>query len=217
MTDPRQNPTGAGDGTPEEREQPIIRDKRRLDPETGKLRESYFDAEEDPFESEAGATEQAESADEKTGNLADLKAENAKLADELARANASYFNLNQEYSNYVRRSKEQASVFLGEGREKVITALFGVLDDIELARQHDELAGPLGSMAEKLEHTLATNFELERYGAPGEEFDPLIHEALMDNPTDEVEVSTIAAVIQPGYRLGEKVLRAARVAVNSPA
>lgn len=239
MTDPRHNPTGAGDGTPEGREQPIIRDKRRIDPETGKLREPQHGT--GPAES-AGSGEPGESpdsaafagtpgfadtpdspdaapdaADQAAGNLADLKAENARLADELARANASYFNLNQEYSNYVRRSKEQAATFVDEGREKVLTALFGVLDDIELARQHNELTGPLGSMAEKFENTLTTNFKLERYGAPGEEFDPLIHEALMDNTSDEVEVPTIAAVIQPGYRMGEKVLRPARVAVNSPA
>ncbi|MDO5495282.1 MAG: nucleotide exchange factor GrpE [bacterium] len=157
------------------------------------------------------------SDDAESDSLADLKAENARLADELARANASYFNLNQEYTNYVRRSKEAASGFVNEGRERVITSLFGVLDDIELARQHSELSGPLGSMAEKFENTLATNFKLERFGEVGEEFDPVIHEALMDTPSDEVEVPTIGAVIQPGYRLGEKVLRAARVAVNSPA
>ncbi len=248
----------------ENHEEPIIHDRRRIDPETGRLRESPggtspgdggtpsgtpgsagpgsgvpgdggasagTEGADGPGAGggagagaeAAGAAHESVAAESAAGGsgqgeaLADLKAENARLADELARANASYFNLNQEYSNYVRRSKEAASGFVQEGREKVITALFGVLDDIELARQHEELSGPLGSMAEKFENTLLTNFKLERYGAPGEEFDPLIHEALMDNPTDEVEVPTIAAVIQPGYRLGEKVLRAARVAVNSPA
>nr|NLD39912.1 nucleotide exchange factor GrpE [Actinomycetales bacterium] len=237
------NPTG-GEGNPEGGEQPIIRDKRRIDPETGRLREPQPGAEspetpESPgapgapdaagtsgsagsFAGSAGAGPFAggsagQPAGDAGGNLADLKAENAQLADELARANASYFNLNQEYANYVRRSKEQAASFVDEGREKVITALFGVLDDIQLARQHNELTGPLGSMAEKFENTLTTNFRLERYGATGEEFDPVIHEALMDTTSDEVEVPTIAAVIQPGYRMGEKVLRPARVAVNSPA
>lgn len=152
-----------------------------------------------------------------TDNLADLKAENAGLADELARANAAYYNLSQEYTNYVRRSKEQEQASRAAGVEQVLTALLGVLDDIALARVHGELAGPLGSMAERFEQALETNFKLERYGAAGEAFDPLIHEALMDTPSEEVQVETIAQVIQPGYRIGEKTIRPARVAVHSPA
>lgn len=234
-------------------EEPTFRDKRRIDPETGKLREpageqpvgpgaepadgaavddtAQADAPEvpagepgmpdtsgQPGEQPAGSEDVAASdtqADD--ANLADLKAENAKLADELARANASYFNLNNEYSAFVRRSKDAASVAKKEGAEKMATALLGVLDDIDLARQHGELEGPFLSISEKLESTLKTNFGLERYGAPGDEFDPAVHEALMDQPSDEVTTPTIAQVIQPGYRLGEKLLRAARVVVNSPA
>lgn len=154
---------------------------------------------------------------------ADLKAENAALSEELARANAAYFNLNQEYSNFVRRSKEFVPAALQQGVETVAAALLGVLDDIELARQHGDLAvpegeapAPLVAIAERLEQALAANFSLERFGAAGEEFDPTLHEALMDTASAEVAVATIAQVIQPGYRLGEKVLRPARVAVTSP-
>ncbi|HZK05600.1 MAG TPA: nucleotide exchange factor GrpE [Actinomycetaceae bacterium] len=230
----------------ENHEEPIIHDKRRLDPETGRLRKPLGEttaasaagaagaapagqrgaggsgggtgtggASGDPAAAEAGTQGGDQPGGE--GNLAGLKAENAKLADELARANAAYYNLSQEYTNFVRRSKELAVVAQKQGVERVANALLGVLDDVELARQHNELTGPLGSMAERFESLLTTNFDLQRYGVIGEEFDPEIHDALMDMSSDEVTTPTIAQVIQPGYRIGDKVLRAARVAVNSPA
>lgn len=167
--------------------------------------------------SEPESAQPQENAPEAGDSLADLKAENASLADELARANAAYYNLSQEYTNYVRRSKEQAGVARSEGVERVASVLLGVLDDVELARQHGGLEGPLGSMAERLEQALATNFSLVRFGAAGEEFDPSLHEAILDIPSPEVTDPTIAQVIQPGYLLDGKVIRAAQVAVNSPA
>jgi len=91
-----------------------------------------------------------------------------------------------------------------------------VLDDVDLARQHGDLEGPFRSVAEKLENLLRTNFELERYGEVGEDFDPTFHEALMDTTSADVETPTVTTVIQPGYRMGEKVLRPARVGVTSP-
>lgn len=207
-------------------EEPIIRDKRKIDPVTGEAREeektSRARAAHRPSADSAGSPdspdspESADSADE-AANLADLKAENAKLADELARANAATYNVNQEYSAYVRRAKENESVALRAGIEKVADALMSVLDDIDLARQHDDLEGPFKSVAEKLENTLEMSFNMTRYGQVGEEFDPAYHEALMDEPSTEVTVQTIAQVIQPGYRIGEKVLRPARVLVKSPA
>ena len=200
-----------------DREEPVIHDKRRIDPETGKLREGVAATAAPSAGAAQPPNDPSGSEDAGEGSLAELKAENAQLADELARANASLYNVNQEYANYVRRSKEAASAARQEGIEKVVTTLLSVLDDVELARQHGDLTGPLGSMAEKFESTLSTNFQLERFGAPGEEFDPMLHEALMDSPSEDVEVVSIAQVIQPGYRMGDKVLRAARVATNSPA
>ena len=214
-----------------DREEPVIHDKRRIDPETGKLREGVASAA--PSAGAAGPGdggpaagaapagetpgEQHEDVVEIQPGFAEMKGENARLTDELARANASLYNVNQEYSGYVRRSKEAAAAAHQEGVEKVAAALLPVLDDVALARQHGDLSGPLGSMAEKFEQTLVTNFRLERYGEPGEAFDPLIHEALFDQPTEGVTEPQIAQVLQFGYKVGEKVLRPARVAVATPA
>ena len=73
------------------------------------------------------------------------------------------------------------------------------------------------SIAEKLQQNLEQNFGVARYGAAGEEFDPNIHEALMHNAKEGVETDVIDVVMQPGYRVGEKVVRPARGGVAGPA
>jgi len=97
--------------------------------------------------------------------------------------------------------------------------LLPVLDDVHLARQHGDLeGGPFAAIAEKLEAVLA-RFGLARYGEPGEAFDPTVHEALLRTQAELAEgttETTVVAILQPGYRAGERVLRAARVAVADP-
>ncbi|NCD19492.1 MAG: nucleotide exchange factor GrpE [Actinobacteria bacterium] len=198
--------------------EPVIHDKRKIDPETLKAREQAAGAEPAAggAAGDAGTPADPEAPADPAPGLAELKAENAQLAEDLARANASYYNVSQEYTGFVRRSRENASAARQEGIEKVAAALLTVLDDVDLARQHGDLEGPFRSVAEKLENLLRTNFELERYGEVGEDFDPTFHEALMDTTSADVETPTVTTVIQPGYRMGEKVLRPARVGVTSP-
>lgn len=140
----------------------------------------------------------------------------SRLEDELARARADYYNLNQEYSNFVKRSKADALARYDEGIAKVIDTLLPVLDDVQLAREHGDLEGTPGMIVEKLEQSLGTSFKLERFGEVGDAFDPQIHEALMNTPSAEVDSEQVGTLIQPGYRLGEKLLRPARVGVLSP-
>lgn len=149
--------------------------------------------------------------------LADALGKIAELEDKLARAHADLYNLNQEYSNYVRRSKEAAPAHRESGQSEVIESLIGVLDDIDAARAHGDLAdGPFAAIAAKLESALESRFGLERYGAVGDDFDPAVHEALLANTNPEVDAPRIAQILQPGYRRGEKVLRAAKVMVDNP-
>ena len=139
----------------------------------------------------------------------------AERLDELQRRNADYYNLEQQYSAYVKRSKSEALTARDQGVASVAEALISVLDDIELARQHGDLVGPFASIAEKLEGTLG-RFGIERYGAAGEPFDPTVHEALMHGHAADVSEPTVQQVLQPGYRMGERIIRAARVAVVDP-
>lgn len=140
----------------------------------------------------------------------------AEVEEQLARRNADYYNLQQEYNGYVKRSKADGRVQYELGVTKVLETLLSVLDDAALARQHGDLDGPAGTIVEKLEQTLETNFQLVRYGAEGEEFNPEIHEALMNQTSADVQTQQIAQLIQPGYKQGEKIVRPARVGVVSP-
>ncbi|EHM95403.1 co-chaperone GrpE [Actinomyces sp. oral taxon 849 str. F0330] len=149
--------------------------------------------------------------------LAQAQAQAAQAADDLARARADLYNLQQEYQGFVRRSREGAASHRDAGAAGVVEALIPVLDEIELARQHGDLTGTFETTAGKLESILAEKYSLERFGAVGEVFDPTLHDALMATESSEVAEPTIAAVLQPGYRLGERVVRAARVQVANPA
>ena len=141
----------------------------------------------------------------------------AAVEDQLARANAELYNQGQEYANYVRRSKEAIPGHKTAGQDEVIESLISVLDDIAAARAHGDLQdGPFASIATKLEETLKTRFELERYGAEGDDFDPALHDALMATTSADVEHPVIGQVLTSGYRRGDRVVRAAKVLVNNP-
>lgn len=153
--------------------------------------------------------------DSEAAEIEQLKAQVAELKEQLARARAETYNLQQEYSGYVKRSKSDMSAHHSEGQKAVLQVLLGVLDDVQAARDAGDLKGPFEAIAKKLENTLETNFGLTRYGSAGEEFDPNVHEALMAQSGGEGEPS-IAQVLQPGYKVGEDVLRATKVIVNNP-
>lgn len=139
----------------------------------------------------------------------------AERLEELQRSQAAYYNLEQQYSGFVKRSKADALAAHERGVHTIVEALIPVLDDIELARQHGDLTGPFVSIAEKLEGTLG-RFGVVRYGEVGEAFDPAVHEALMHSHSADVTESTVQMVLQPGYRTPDRVIRAARVAVVDP-
>ncbi len=120
--------------------------------------------------------------------------------------------LQAEYVNYKRRVERDREVVRDTARATVLTGLLVVLDDVDRARQHGELTGGFKAVADSLERTLA-GLGLESFGEPGEAFDPRIHEALLHEHSDEVDGPTAQRILQPGYRVGDRVLRPARVAV----
>jgi molecular chaperone GrpE len=127
--------------------------------------------------------------------------------------------LQAEYANYRKRVERDRDTARERGVASVVESLLPVLDDIHLARQHGDLeSGPFVSIAEKLESTL-TRYGVERFGEPGAPFDPAIHDALMHveaELSEGTEVTTVVGVLQPGYRIGDKVVRPARVSVADP-
>ncbi len=140
------------------------------------------------------------------GEGSDLAAE--RLAD-LQRLQAEYVN----YRKRVERDREANREFV---IAEVIGGLFPALDDLRLAEIHGDLAeGPMSIIAQKLRAGLE-KFGLVMVGEKGEEFDPHIHEALLQLPSPEATSQVVADVIQPGYKLGDRLLRAAKVAVSVP-
>jgi molecular chaperone GrpE len=132
--------------------------------------------------------------------------------------------LQAEYVNYKRRVDRDRALVQERAVRDVLESLLPVLDDIHAAREHGDLVGgPFAAIADKLEGALG-RYGLERFGAKGEAFDPMQHEALMhapwpDGDTDlppDASSTTVVTVLQPGYRAGEQVLRPARVAVADP-
>ncbi|WP_372594346.1 nucleotide exchange factor GrpE [Actinotalea sp.] len=194
MTDATTGPGGDEELDPT---RPRFTDKRRIDPETGAVRESSGTA-------PAGAPASADALE--------LETAQAVAAEHLA----DLQRLQAEYVNYRKRVERDRLVARDQTVVAMIEALLGVLDDVELARQHGELAeGPFAAIAEKLEVALG-RFGWERYGAAGEPFDPTVHEALMHAHSDEVSEPTVVQVLQPGHKVGERIVRAARVAVAEP-
>ncbi len=157
------------------------------------------------------------------GSKDDFDADEAGADDALTQAEvkasehlADLQRLQAEYVNYRKRVDRDRAAISDVATAKVLEALLPVLDDISAARQHGDLAeGPFASIAEKLEEALG-RFGWSSFGAPGEVFDPALHEALMSQPSAEVTEPTVYHVAQPGHRLGDRVVRAARVVVAQP-
>ncbi|BDZ62622.1 protein GrpE [Demequina sediminis] len=141
-----------------------------------------------------------------------LDAAYAKAAEHLA----DLQRLQAEYVNYRKRVDRDRELIAINATAKAIEALIPVLDDLAAAREHGDLAeGPFAAIADKLESTLG-RLGWSSFGAPGDGFDPQLHEALMSQPSTEVTEPTIQHVAQPGHKVGERIVRPARVIVAQP-
>jgi molecular chaperone GrpE len=90
-----------------------------------------------------------------------------------------------------------------------------VLDDVRSAREHEELNGGFKAVAEEIER-VTSKYGLESFGEPGDPFNPHIHEALLHAHATGIDGPTCVEILQPGYRIGDRILRPARVAVAEP-
>ena len=190
----------------------VIRDKRRLDPESGQVRPTAAPA---PAAPAAEQPAPADTAPAVPDTAESLGAEEDRLAAELT---ADLQRLSAEYANYRKRVERDRVAVVEMATAGLLTGLLPILDDIERARQHGDLTGGFAAVGEALE-TLTAKMGLERFGEPGEPFDPSVHEALMQaEPDPSATVPVCAQVLQPGYRLASgRVLRPARVSVAEPA
>lgn len=137
------------------------------------------------------------------------QADAAELKNDLLRLQA-------EYVNYRKRVERDRAVAGESAVIGVLNSLLPVLDDVDAARTHGDLTdGPFAAIAAKLETALKT-YGLERIDELGVEFDPNVHEALIQQPSAEVQSDSVSQVLRSGYRKGDRVLRAAQVIVAVP-
>lgn len=169
-----------------------VSDKRRIDPETFEMREDAVRQSETPAGAPDSPTQSA--------------------PDQVAELTADLQRLSAEYANYRKRVERDRDVSRELAIASVLTDLLPLLDDIDRAREHGELEGAFRAVGESLEG-IATRVGLEKYGASGEPFDPMQHEALTNESNPEITEPTVMTVMQPGYRYAGRILRPARVSV----
>ncbi len=163
-----------------------VTDKRRIDPETGEVRETA------------------------TGPAPSGPAPEPP-ADEAAELKATLQRVKAEYDNYRKRSVRQEQAAADRAKVAVVSQFLGVLDDLERARSHGDLeSGPLRGVADKLTAALS-GLGLTSFGAEGDDFDPSLHEAVQHEGDGSKPV--LGTVMRQGYKLGDHLLRHAMVGV----
>ncbi|MBU3749046.1 MAG: nucleotide exchange factor GrpE [Mycobacterium sp.] len=180
-----------------ERDEPVtVTDKRRIDPQTGEVREGPGGHERAPGPTPGGSGPGAPAGEQ---------------ADKVAELTADLQRVQADFANYRKRALRDQDAATERAKAVVVSQLLPVLDDLDRARSHGDLeSGPLKSVADKLAAAL-TGLGLAEFGTEGEEFDPSRHEAVQHEGDGNNPV--IGHVLRKGYLLGEFVLRPAMVGV----
>jgi molecular chaperone GrpE len=224
---------------------PVVHDNRRIDPVTGQVRGRHAASkpagttgagrpvgasgpaeagngepadQEDRLEAEEAADEVIEGIVEDMEDVivADREQAVADAEARLAERTADLQRLQAEYANYRKRVDRDRAAVREQAVAAALAGLLPALDAISQARDHGELSGGFKSVAESLQAALG-RLGLVAYGEKGDRFDPKIHEALTSSYSPDVAEDTCVEILQPGYKVGDKILRPARVAVAEPA
>ena len=140
--------------------------------------------------------------------LGKAKQEAAEYLEALQRERA-------EFINYRNRAKKEQDRFREHGIIDVLSALLPALDDIDRIRANSDMDDSFKAVAAKIDKAFE-KFGVEKFGEAGEEFDPTRHDAILHKPDANAEKEVVDTVVEAGYRIGERVIRAARVVVASP-
>ena len=212
-----------------EPEEPVVHDKRRIDPETGKVRRPQPEGAESQDSAPGPDVEHEQLVDTGEGyegpdvetsfSDADLDFLSGQSgAEELAAERlADLQRVTAEYANYRKRTEANREVERERAVADTAKAILPVLDDLDRAEKHGDLDGdtPFATIAGKLRGA-AERLGLQPFGANGEPFDHNVHEAIFQQPSPDVKVPTIIDVVEVGYTLGSTLVRAAKVVVALP-
>ncbi len=134
----------------------------------------------------------------------------------LAERTADLQRLQAEFLNYKRRVERDRELITQNATYRVLVPIIDVLDTVDRAREHGELEGGFATVVDQLERVVA-GLGLTKFGTPGDAFDPNVHQALSHIGEDpDVEVTTCKVIAKAGYRIGDRVVRAAQVLVVDP-
>jgi molecular chaperone GrpE len=182
--------------------------------------DSAASATSDSADSAATAANAASSESQENGDAADgatqdgedtltplgqAKKEAAEYLEALQRERA-------EFINFRNRSQKEQERFRQHGIIDVLTALLPALDDIDRIREHSEMDESFKAVSAKIDKAFE-KFGVEKFGEKGEDFDPTKHDAILHKPDPQAEKETVDTVVEAGYRIGDRVIRAARVVV----
>jgi molecular chaperone GrpE len=182
-------------------------------PETGIQTPVDTEADDEPV-APTGPSDQAGRAEAARDEAAQDELAVTKM--ELAERTADLQRLQAEYLNYKRRVERDRELVRENATYQALAPIIEVLDNIDRAREHGPLDAGFRGVAEQLERVVAAQ-GLVKFGEPGDAFDPTIHEALSHIGEDPgVDVTTCKVIAKAGYRIGERVVRAAQVLVVDP-
>ncbi|WP_028851748.1 nucleotide exchange factor GrpE [Thermocrispum municipale] len=189
----------------------IVRDRRKIDPETGEVRR-------EAAEEARPAGEQNQQAGRPEGSApasapADEGGGAADLQKQLEERTADLQRVTADFANYRKRVERDRAAVVAAAKASVLNELLPLLDDLERAEAHGDLTGPFKAVADKLHGTLQS-VGLESFGSEGDTFDPMVHEAVQHSTSPDVTEPTVTTVLRRGYRFGDRVLRHAMVAVT---
>lgn len=145
-----------------------------------------------------------------------VESQNEKILAELTEQTEKYLRLCAEYDNYRKRSQKERESIYPEATASAIAPLLPVADSFERAINapcSDENYKKGTEMTYKLLLDAFEKIGVVGYAAPGDTFDPTLHNAVMTENSEEYETNTIIEVFQKGYRIGERVIRFAMVKV----
>ncbi|BCT77571.1 protein GrpE [Sinomonas cyclohexanicum] len=205
-----------------ERPEPVIRDNRKVDPVTGQARHTDEAGAAHPEHEDMRPVDEPHDADDALAQAEQIlreaagEEEGAGLAVVVKELRDDLQRLQAEYVNYRKRVDRDRAVAGEAAVFGVLSSLLPVVDDLDAARAHGDLTdGPFAAIAAKLESVL-TSQGLQRIDQTGVEFDPNVHEALIQQPGEGIEVDTVQQVLRVGYKTEARLLRAAQVIVATP-
>lgn len=144
-----------------------------------------------------------------------LTAENEKLKKELAETSDKYLRMLAEYDNFRRRTQKEKEGIYADAYESALSAVLPVADNLEraaLCTDGESLSEGVKMIIKQFSEALG-KLGVEAYGARGDAFDPVVHNAVMQIEDEELGENTVAEVLQKGYKKGDRILRHAVVKV----